>query len=111
MFHRQLEIQYKTVEQIAKMRAAGLVVASALAATRDAVAPGVSTADLDAIAEQTIRAAGAVPSFLGYHGFPATICASVNDQVVHAIPNARQVLARGRPDLHRLRRGAGRLAR
>lgn len=95
MFHRQLEIQYKTVEQIAKMRAAGLVVASALAATRDAVAPGVSTADLDAIAEQTIRAAGAVPSFLGYHGFPATICASVNDQVVHAIPNARQVLAEG----------------
>ena len=49
---------------------------------RDAVAPGVSTADLDAIAEEVIRDAGAVPSFKGYHGFPASICSSVNEQVV-----------------------------
>ncbi|HLT12147.1 MAG TPA: type I methionyl aminopeptidase, partial [Micromonosporaceae bacterium] len=61
----------------------------------DAVAPGVSTADLDAIASDVIRAAGAIPSFLGYHGYPATICASVNSQVVHAIPSASQVLEEG----------------
>ena len=92
---RPLDIQYKTPEQIDRMRAAGLVVAEALAATRKAVAPGVSTAELDAIAEQVIRDAGAVPSFKGYHGYPATICASVNDQVVHAIPSAEQVLREG----------------
>ncbi len=63
-------------------------------AMRDAVAPGVSTADLDAIAEKVIRDAGAVPSFKGYHGFPASICASVNDEVVHGIPGER-VLADG----------------
>jgi len=62
---------------------------------REAVAPGVSTADLDAIAEKVIREAGAVPSFKGYHGFPATICASVNEQVVHGIPRAERVLAEG----------------
>ncbi len=67
----QLDIQLKTPEQIEKMRAAGLVVAAALSRMQAAVAPGVSTADLDAIAESTIREAGAVPSFQGYHGFPA----------------------------------------
>lgn len=92
---RALEIEYKTPAQIERMRAAGLVVAAALAATREAVAPGVSTAELDAIAEKVIRDAGAVPSFKGYHGFPASICASVNKQVVHAIPAADQVLAEG----------------
>jgi methionyl aminopeptidase len=95
VFRRQLEIQYKTPEQILKMRAAGLVVAEALAAARDAVAPGVSTAKLDQIAEDVIRSHSAVPSFLGYHGYPATICASVNSQVVHAIPSASQVLHEG----------------
>jgi methionyl aminopeptidase len=90
-----MQIQYKTPEQIEKMRAAGLVVAAALAAMRQAVAPGVSTADLDQVAESTIRAAGAVPSFKGYHGYPATICSSVNEQVVHAIPSAKQVLKAG----------------
>lgn len=92
---REPDIQYKTPEQVTAMRAAGLVVAAALAATREAVAPGVSTADLDAIAEKVIRDAGAVPSFKGYHGFPATICASVNDEVVHAIPSADRVLRDG----------------
>jgi methionyl aminopeptidase len=95
MFRRALQIQYKTPEQIALMRAAGLVVADALAAVRDAVAPGVSTAKLDQIADEVIRAAGAVPSFKGYHGYPATICASVNSQVVHAIPSSGQVLHDG----------------
>ncbi|MFC0503501.1 type I methionyl aminopeptidase [Micromonospora costi] len=91
----QLDIQLKTPEQIEKMRAAGLVVADALRRMREAVAPGVTTADLDAIAESTIRAAGAVPSFKGYHGYPASICSSVNEQVVHAIPAPTQVLRDG----------------
>jgi methionyl aminopeptidase len=92
---RPLEIEYKTPEQITLMRAAGLVVARALAEMRAAVAPGVSTADLDAIAEGVIRDAGAQPSFKGYHGYPASICASVNEQVVHGIPAASQVLREG----------------
>ncbi|RZU51962.1 methionyl aminopeptidase [Krasilnikovia cinnamomea] len=95
MRRAQLDIQLKTQEQIELMRAAGLVVAAALQAMREAVAPGVSTADLDAIAEQVIRDAGAIPSFKGYHGFPASICASVNEQVVHGIPSADQVLKEG----------------
>ncbi len=95
MFRRQLTIQYKTPEQIAKMRAAGLVVAEALAAMRDAVSPGVSTAKLDDIAHEVIRSAGATASFKGYQGYPATICASVNSQVVHAIPSSGQILHDG----------------
>ncbi|GAA2686285.1 MULTISPECIES: type I methionyl aminopeptidase [Actinoplanes] len=95
MRRQELDIQLKTPEQIVKMRAAGLVVFAALEAMRDAVAPGVSTADLDAVAEKVIRDAGAVPSFKGYHGFPASICASVNEQVVHGIPGAEQVLVEG----------------
>ncbi|HEX5996254.1 MAG TPA: type I methionyl aminopeptidase [Jiangellales bacterium] len=95
MRRHQLDIQLKTPEQIDKMRAAGLVVAAALARMREAVAPGVSTADLDAIAEAVIRDAGGTPSFKGYHGFPASICSSVNEQIVHAIPSKRQVLRDG----------------
>ena len=77
------------------MRAAGLVVARALERCAAAVAAGVSTGELDVLAEQSIRDDGAVPSFLGYHGFPATICASVNDRVVHGIPTADETLAAG----------------
>ncbi|MEV1290131.1 type I methionyl aminopeptidase [Micromonospora sp. NPDC049679] len=95
MRRHQLDIQLKTPDQFEKMRAAGLVVAAALARMRDAVAPGVSTADLDAIAESVIRDAGGVPSFMGYHGYPASICSSVNEQIVHAIPSPRQVLSEG----------------
>src|SRR6266516_7671078 len=92
---REPPVQLKTPAQLDLMRAAGLVVASALDATVAAVRPGVSTADLDAIAEHEIRAAGAVPSFLGYHGYPATICTSVNDEIVHGIPSADRRLAAG----------------
>jgi methionyl aminopeptidase len=77
------------------MYAAGQVVAHALTVLKKAVAPGISTADLDEIAEREIRAAGAVPSFLGYMGYPASICASVNEQVVHGIPSSGQVLKAG----------------
>ncbi|HEU5469618.1 MAG TPA: type I methionyl aminopeptidase [Actinophytocola sp.] len=88
-------IEIKSTDQLAAMRGAGLVVAKALALMTDAVRPGVSTAELDELAEQTIRDAGAVPSFKGYQGFPASICASVNEQVVHGIPSRSQVLADG----------------
>lgn len=77
------------------MAAAGAVVAAALRAVREAAAAGMSTLDLDEIAESVIRDANAVPSFLGYHGYPASICASVNDRVVHGIPSADEVLAPG----------------
>lgn len=77
------------------MRASGALVARTLAAVTDAARPGVSTLDLDRLAEQTIREAGAVPSFLGYHGFTGSICASVNEQIVHGIPAEQQVLADG----------------
>jgi methionyl aminopeptidase len=87
-------IQIKTPEQIEGMRRAGLVVGRTLELLRSSVRPGISTGELDAIAEDSIRSAGAVPSFQGYHGFPASICASVNDEVVHGIPGGR-VLAEG----------------
>src|ERR1044072_7079473 len=89
------KIEIKTPGQLEAMRAAGLVVARALHNVVAAVKPGVSTWELDEVAEQTIRDAGAVPSFKGYHGFPASICASVNDQIVHGIPSKQQVLAEG----------------
>jgi methionyl aminopeptidase len=87
-------IEIKTPEQIDAMRRAGLVVGRTLELLRGHVRAGVSTAELDGIAEDSIRSLGATPSFLGYHGFPASICASVNDEVVHGIPGDR-VLADG----------------
>ena len=84
-------IHRKSPAEIATMREAGKVVAAALAATRDAVRPGITTRELDAVAEKVIRDAGAVPSFLGYHGFPATLCLSVNEEVVHGIPGDRVI--------------------
>ena len=92
---REPAIQIKTAAQLAAMAEAGQVVASALKAAAAAVTPGVSTAELDAIAAREIRAAGATPSFLGYHGFPATICASVNDEIVHGIPREGRRLRAG----------------
>src|SRR5215207_3287359 len=71
------------------MRIAGLVVADTLAAVQAVVAPGVTPNELDELAEREIRARGSVPSFLGYHGYPATLCTSVNDEIVHGIPGRR----------------------
>ena len=92
---KEPEIQVKSPEQIARMYAAGQVVARTLSVLKEAVRPGVTTAELDAIAEREIRGAGAVPSFLGYFGYPASICASVNEQVVHGIPSPEQALRPG----------------
>ena len=86
---RRERIEYKSAAQVRSMRAAGLVVADALAATRAAARPGVRTSELDEVAAAVIADAGAKPSFLGYHGYPATICVSVNDEVVHGIPGSR----------------------
>ncbi len=88
-------IQLKTDAEIGRMREAGLVVARTLAALRTAVEPGITTADLDDVARRRIRDEDATPSFLGYHGFPAVICTSVNDEIVHGIPSRRRVLREG----------------
>jgi methionyl aminopeptidase len=93
---RDRGVEYKTPEQIELMRAAGLVVGRTLELLRATVRPGISTAELDRVAEEHIRSSGATPSFLGYSEppFPATICVSVNDEIVHGIPGGR-VLAEG----------------
>jgi methionyl aminopeptidase len=89
---RRREVTVKSREQVEMMRAAGLVVGHTLQRLVEAVRPGITTGALDRVAEESIRDAGAVPSFLGYHGFPASICTSVGAEVVHGIPSAvRQV--------------------
>lgn len=95
MWRGGMSIEIKTPEQIAAMRQAGLVVARTLRVLTDAVRPGVTTAELDELAEARIRAAGATPSFKGYHGYPATICTSVNEEIVHGIPSPRRRLREG----------------
>lgn len=88
-------IQLKNPAEIATMHEAGLVVADALARMRAAAQPGVSTADLDDLAAQVLRDAGATSSFLGYRGFPRVLCASINDEIVHGIPSPKRVLRTG----------------
>lgn len=77
------------------MRQAARIVATVLSEISQMVKPGLTTADLDAFAEQRIRQMGATPSFKGYHGFPASICASINDEVVHGIPSKKKRIHRG----------------
>jgi methionyl aminopeptidase len=89
VFRGRDHIQVKTPQQIELMRAAGLVVGGALEMLRTSLRDGMSPADLDALAEEYIRDHGATPSFLGYQGFPATLCVSVNDEIVHGIPGPR----------------------
>jgi methionyl aminopeptidase len=89
MFKKKPSIQIKSAEQITMMRQAGLVVARVLATVRDAADIGVTTAQLNDIAHDIMKQEGATPSFLGYHGFPAVVCTSVNHEVVHGIPSDR----------------------
>jgi methionyl aminopeptidase len=84
-------IIFKSPEEIERMRRAGRVVAVTINRLLEAVRPGMTTADLDQVAEQSIRSEGALPSFKGYRGFPASICTSVNEQVVHGIPGSRRL--------------------
>ena len=88
-------ILIKSAPEIEKMRHSSKIVATVLKEIQEIAKPGMTTTDLDEHAEQRIREMGATPSFKGYYGFPASICASVNNQVVHGIPSAKQVLRRG----------------
>lgn len=88
-------IKIKSARQIEEMKSAGALSKTALRRVGEAVVPGVTTLELDAIAERAIRSAGATPTFKGYCGFPGTICASVNDQIVHGIPSSSVVLRDG----------------
>src|SRR5438046_5220242 len=81
----------KSRQEIDKMRRAGRIVAEVLALVESELKPGVSTGHLDRLAEKYIRKAGAVPSFKGYHGYPASLCISIDDEVVHGIPGDRTI--------------------
>lgn len=85
----------RSAAELERMREAGRLVGEVLTELAAAVAPGVSTADLDALAEKRIAKAGATAAFKGYHGYPATICASINDEVIHGIPSGRRLLQDG----------------
>lgn len=85
----------KTPDEIAEMARAGAVLARVHEVLRDALRPGMTTADLDALAEREIRSRGALPSFVGYRGYPATLNTSVNDEIIHAIPSPGVRLRRG----------------
>jgi len=82
----------RSKSEIDKLRRVNQLVATILAALRRMVVPGVTTQEIDALAEAQVRAAGAEPAFKGYHGYPATVCASVNEQVVHGIPSSRKLV-------------------
>jgi methionyl aminopeptidase len=85
----------RSAAELERMRDAGRLVGEVLTELASVVAPGISTAELDAMAEKRIRRAGAVPAFKGYYGYPATICASINEEVIHGIPSPHRVLENG----------------
>tara|TARA_Y100000589_G_scaffold116601_1_gene110526 strand:+ start:627 stop:1466 length:840 start_codon:yes stop_codon:yes gene_type:complete len=97
-------IEIKTSREINLMRKSSKIVATVLREIIDIAKPGISTKDLDVFAERRIRELGAIPSFKGYHGFPASICASVNNEVVHGIPNKNKIIKEG--DLLKVDTGA-----
>jgi methionyl aminopeptidase len=84
-----MAIQIKTLEQLKVMRRAGLVVAQIHQAIREVIKPGMTTDALDLVAAAVIKRSGATSNFLNYHGFPATICVSINDEIVHGIPGSK----------------------
>ncbi|MBF2007593.1 type I methionyl aminopeptidase [Chlorogloeopsis fritschii PCC 9212] len=88
-------IEIKSPREIEIMRQSAKIVATVLKEISELVQPGMTTADLDAHAEKRIREMGATPSFKGYHGFPGSICASINNEVVHGIPNPKKVIRAG----------------
>ncbi|MDQ6682241.1 MAG: type I methionyl aminopeptidase [Chloroflexota bacterium] len=88
-------ITIKRPEEIARMRRAGAILSEILVAFEGALRPGITTAELDRLADGMMRRAGAVPSFKGYYGFPGSICASVNDEVVHGIPSSTRRIREG----------------
>jgi methionyl aminopeptidase len=90
-----MAIVIKTAKEVEKMRRAGEIVREVLEAVRAMVKPGVTTLELESVAEKLIEERGAKPAFKGYHGFPCVLCTSLNDQVVHGIPSAKTVLREG----------------
>lgn len=88
-------VEIKSAQEIETMRRAARIVATVLQEISELVEPGMTTADLDTHAEKRIREMGATPSFKGYHGFPGSICASINQEVVHGIPNRKKVIRPG----------------
>jgi len=88
-------IEIKTPAEIESMRKASRIVAEVLLQLKSRVKPGISTADLDKFAEKRVREMGAVPAFLGYRGYPATLCVSINDEIVHGIPSPKRVIREG----------------
>ena len=97
-------VEIKSAREVKIMRQASKIVATVLREVMAMVEPGQTTGDLDTFAERRIREMGATPSFKGYHGFPASICASINNEVVHGIPSAKRVIHRG--DLLKVDTGA-----
>ena len=97
-------VEVKSAREIATMRQASRIVATVLREIMEMAAPGMTTGDLDTHAEKRIREMGAIPSFKGYHGFPASICASINHEVVHGIPSNKRVIKAG--DLMKIDTGA-----
>lgn len=92
---RSRTVEIKSPTEIAIMRQASRIVATVLREISEMVEPGMTTKDLDAYAEKRIREMGASPSFKGYYGFPASICACINDEVVHGIPSRKKVIREG----------------
>ena len=87
-----MAIQIKTLDQLKTMRRAGLLVRSTLELIKSQIKPGITTSALDAVAEAHIKRGGGTSNFKGYHGFPATICVSINDEIVHGIPGDRMIV-------------------
>ena len=102
--HKRRGVEIKSAREIKIMREASRIVATVLREVMQMVEPGQTTGDIDAFAEKRIREMGATPSFKGYHGFPASICASINNEVVHGIPSAKRVIHNG--DLLKVDTGA-----
>lgn len=92
---RSRAIEIKSPQEVEIMRKSGKIVATVLKEISELVTPGMTTADLDFIAEKRIREMGATPSFKGYYGFPASICSSINHEVVHGIPDRKKVIRAG----------------
>jgi methionyl aminopeptidase len=90
-----MAIVCKSQSEIDKMRRSGHIVRQVLDELRDTVAPGVSTMDLEKLAESRIKDSGAKPAFKGYYGYPCVLCTSINDEIVHGIPSAKRVLKAG----------------
>ena len=101
---RRRGVEIKSAREVKIMRQASSIVATVLREVMAMVEPGQTTGDLDAFAERRIREMGATPSFKGYHGFPASICASINNEVVHGIPSPKRVIHKG--DLLKVDTGA-----